>query len=203
MELYKKSGLSTISDLTTEPTVTLQFLKDALVLLNWHKNYEMNFEMMLIKENGESLTVPEFIHNIYKQLNRKFKYLRWGAYSITCLFYLPEILSLYPNAQFIQINEDRTRADSTVILEFEQPLEERTFTDLEYAKIFFKAKKYISNRQILSIYSESLIEKPAESIKKFIQFFKIDDPGRQLHRFIMNNIQKELISVAPTTSQQI
>ncbi len=59
IDLYQKSGLATISDLTTAPAATLQFVRDASAVLNYYKKYKMNMEIKLIKENGESITMPE------------------------------------------------------------------------------------------------------------------------------------------------
>ncbi len=203
IELYQKSGLATIPDLTMTPDATLLYLKKALILLNWHEKYGVNLDITLIKENGESLTIPELLQSIYKQLNKKLKYLRWGAFSNNYLSCLPEILTLFPKAQFIQINEDHTPGELSFLFEFEHPLEEWIFANLESSKNYFKAKKYISSPQLVAFDAESLLEKPAETVDILIQFLQIADSGRQLYRFIMNNIQKELISGSPIANQQI
>lgn len=201
IELYQKSELSLTTDLTTASASTLRYVKEVLTLLNWHKKYGIDLEIKLIKENGESQTLPELIQDIYRQLNKKMKYLRWGVYANNYLYHLPEILSLFPKAQFIQINDDHTPSEMSLLFEFEHPVEEWIFSNLEYSKSFLKAKRCISSKQIVSFNSEDLTEKPAETIDILIQFLQIDDAGRQLYRFIMNNIQKELASAPSITNR--
>jgi hypothetical protein len=181
-------------DLTTGSAEVLQYLKDVLLLLNWHKKYGLDLEIKLIKENGESLTVAEVLQIIYGQLNKKLKYLRWGECTNAILGYLPEILSLFPRAQFIQINEDHSVDELSFLFDFEHPMKDWIFSNLEYSKQLFKAKRYIPSQQIISFSSESLLEKPAEVIEILIRFLQINDSGRQLYRFILNNLQKDLTS---------
>lgn len=194
LELYQKHGLGSARDLTTGSSEVLKCLKDILVLLNWHKKYGLNLEVNLIKENGESLTVPEILQSIYAQLNRKLKYLRWGECTNAILGYLPEILSLFPRAQFIQINADHSTDEMSFLFDFEHPLEDWIFSNLEYSKQLSKAKRYIPTQQIISFNSQSLLEKPSEVIEILVRFLQIEDSGRQLYRFILNNLQKDLTS---------
>lgn len=194
LELYQKSGLRTTQDLTTGSSEILSYLKEVLMLFSWHKKYDLNLEVKLIKENGESLTVSEILQSLYVQLNKKMKYLRWGECTNSILGYLPEILSLFPKAQFIQINGDHSADEFSFLFDFEHPMEDWIISNLEYSKQLFKAKRYIPTRQVISFNSESLLEKPAEVLEILIKFLQIDDSGRQLYRFVLNNLQKDLTS---------
>jgi hypothetical protein len=150
--------------------------------LLWKTNLAVVYrEIFELSKNERSLArVIDFVYQTYAAQQFPNAIL-WGDQSPLYTFFLPTILSIFPNARFVHLLRDgRDVVASFIEKDGIDTIDEAIYRWGQSIKRVRKAQKKIASNRFLEIRYEDLVTKPEEELRRISTFLNIEYTSRML-----------------------
>lgn len=162
----------------------------------WESRFGFKLDIEKVLENITEPNYPNILKSIFGQFADYHGMARWGDKTPEYVYDLPVLLELFPTARFLHIIRDgRDVALSEFKLGFGAKNVYKSATSWrEKITLINMFAKQLPPEQYLEIRYEDLLSDPVTVMSRMIGFFKINDPGLDLLKFIESHIFEDIIS---------